>query len=475
MQHHGSAGKLCLVLLAVLADVSDALTHDTVFTYTSTEKRVHQGATLAARTKREATLSPDDAGHRGRAMASASKAHATERSREKPLPAWAVAELDSLVAVFMALLLITVLIAVTVWWSTSGRDTAPYVVVEPVGAVELCRWQMSLAALSIVSTSLLATELPPPWSGLAATVGLLADSAVAATLLLRTLLCFVDGEHAVALRAHLGGVNRWSLWFDVRANAGTLQAAVVWVALSFALLLFALVSVSGAPLATTGSLRTQWHGLLSYLVLLPGVLLRTPADMPEPRAAVPRVALVLNAAAGVGVLLGAPSVVCLLFASFLGFGEAATAARSPNRVATDEHVGALIEAGALDNVAFENFLHAERRLGVLFCFQELRRVDLAWRREERAELWSGWIERFARSGAPFHVEGLPAVALENGSWAPGMEAAKARLLSDLAAAYSRAALGIPTKKMSPPDDVSTEDGADESDGAAQPDEEPPIS
>ena len=81
-------------------------------------------------------------------------------------------------------------------------------------------------------------------------------------------------------------------------------------------------------------------------MLLPGVLLRTPADMPEPRAAVPRVALVLNAAAGVGVLLGAPSVVCLLFASFLGFGEAATAARSPNRVATDEHVGALIEVRA---------------------------------------------------------------------------------------------------------------------------------
>jgi len=254
------------------------------------------------------------------------------------------------------------------------------------------------------------------------------------------------------------------------SQQSTLQAAVVWVALSFALLLFALVSVSGVPLATTGSLRTQWHGLLSYLLLLPGVLLRA-EDMPEPRAAVPRVALVLNAAAGVGVLLGAPSVVCLLFASFLGFGEAATAARSPNRVATDEHVGALIEAGALDNVAFENFLHAERRLGVLFCFQELRRVDLAWRREERAELWSGWIERFARSGAPFQVVDLPAAVLENssgygscctGEQQQGMEAARSRLLGDLATAYARAALKSPMRKKSL-DDVSTEAGADESD------------
>merc|ERR1719463_358872 len=267
---------------------------------------------------------------------------------------------------------------------------------------------MALAALSIAATSLLATvDLPLLWSGMLSTAGLLADSAVATTLLLRTLLCFVDGEHALALRAHLGGVNRWSLWFDVRANSGAFQAAVVWVALSFALLLFALVSVSGALLATTGSLRTQWHGLLSYLMLLPGVLLRAPADMPEPRAAVPRIALVLNAAAGVGVLLGAPPAVCLLFAGVLTFGEAATAGREHSEYATDANLAsALVEAGALDSVAFEDFLHAERRLGVLFCYQELRRVDLAWQREERAELWSGWVERFARPGAPFHVAGL---------------------------------------------------------------------
>merc|ERR1719321_1265758 len=374
------------------------------------------------------------------------------------------------------MLLLTILIALMVWWSTTGRDTAPYAVVEPVGAVKLCRGQMMFAFLSITATALVAADLEPVCSGLVSTLGLLADSTVATTLLLRTLLCFVDAEHAVALRAHLGGVNRWSLWFDVRANAGTLQAAVVWVALSFALLLFALVSVSGAPLATTGSLRTQWHGLLSYLVLLPGVLLRTPADMPEPRAAVPRVALVLNAAAGVGVLLGAPSDVCLLFAGVLAFGEAATAGRVQSQYATDADVGALLEAGALDNVAFEDFLHAERRLGVLFCYQELRRVDLAWRREERAELWSGWVERFARPGAPFHVAGLKHVALEkNGSWAPGIEAAKARLLGDLAAAYARAALGLPEKKArrasSHVDDVSTEAGADESDDGCEPAEE----
>merc|ERR1719161_3390759 len=177
---------------------------------------------------------------------------------------------------------------------------------------------MVLASFSTLATSLHGVaELPPLCSGMVSTAGLLADSAVATTLLLRTLLCFVDGEHALALRAHLGGVNKWSLWFDVRANSGALQAAVVWGALSFALLLFALVSVSGAPLTKTGSLRTQWHGLLSYLMLLPGVLLRAPADMPEPRAAVPRLALLLNAAAGVGVLLGAPAGVCLLFAGLL--------------------------------------------------------------------------------------------------------------------------------------------------------------
>merc|ERR1719217_162682 len=261
------------------------------------------------------------------------------------------------------------------------------------------------------------------------------------------MLCFVDGEHTRALRdSHLGAVNRSTLWFQVRSNSGTLQAAFVWVALSFALLLFALVSVSGVPRATNGSLRIQWHGLLSYLMLLPGVLLRASADMPEPRAAVPRLALMLNAAAGAGFMFGAPPAVCLLFAGVLAFGEAATAGRVQSQYATDADVGALIEAGALDNLAFEDFLHAERRLGVLFCYQELRRVDIAWRREERAELWSGWIERFARSGAPFHVVGLPAVALENGSWAPGIEAAKARLLGELAAAYARAALGLPKRR-----------------------------
>ena len=58
---------------------------------------------------------------------------------------------------------------------------------------------------------------------------------VAATLLLRLLLCFVDGEHNLALRARFGGVNRSTklstFWFDVRSNSGTVQAAVVLVAL----------------------------------------------------------------------------------------------------------------------------------------------------------------------------------------------------------------------------------------------------
>merc|ERR1719379_2159640 len=309
---------------------------------------------LAALTKRDAPHGSQTP----RIAVGSSKGPVSARG-EKPLPAWAVSELDSLVEVFVVMLLLTILIAVMVWWSSTGRDTSPYVVVEPVGAVELCRWQMVLAFLSIAATSLLAaTELPPLWAGMLSTAGLLADSAVATTLLLRTLLCFVDGEHALALRAHLTGVNRWSLWFDVRANSGTLQAAIVWVAISFALLLFALVSVSGVPLATTGSLRTQWHGLLSYLMLLPGVLLRAPADMPEPRAAVPRLALLLNAAAGVGVLLGAPAGVCLLFTGALAFGEAATVGRAPSRVATEADIGALVEAGALDNVAFDDFLHA---------------------------------------------------------------------------------------------------------------------
>ena len=43
-----------------------------------------------------------------------------------------------------------------------------------------------------------------------------------------------------------------------------------------------------------------------------------------------------------------------------------------------------------------------------------------------------------------------------------MEAARSRLLGDLAAAYGRAALGSPTRKKLL-DEVSTEAGADESD------------
>merc|ERR1719258_933856 len=97
------------------------------------------------------------------------------------------------------------------------------------------------------------------------------------------------------------------------------------------------------------------------------------------------------------------------------FGEAATAGRVQSEYAACADVGAFIEASALDDLAFEDFLYAERRLGVLFCYQQLRRVDLAWRQEEREELWSGWIERFARSGAPFQVVDLPAAVLENSS------------------------------------------------------------
>jgi hypothetical protein len=463
MQHQGSAGKLCLVLLAVLAHgVSDALRHDKVLHSFSSATQVDRETPLAAQTKREAPP-----GSRTPPKGAA----------EQPLPAWAVAEPDSLVAAFFVMLLLTILIAVMVWWSSRGRDTSPYVVVEPVGAVGLCRAQKGLAILSVLATaSLAAAALPPLGAGILSTVGLVADSGVAATLLLRLLLCFVDGEHNLALRAHFGGVNRSTklstFWFDVRSNSGTVQAAVVLVAFFFALLLFALVSVSGLPIATTGSsFRTQWHGLLSYLLLLPGALLRAPADMPEPRAAVPQLALVLNAAASAGVQVGAPTAVCLLFAGMLMFGEAATAGRVQSEYAACADVGAFIEASALDDLAFEDFLYAERRLGVLFCYQQLRRVDLAWRQEEREELWSGWIERFARSGAPFQVVDLPAAVLENssgygscctGEQQQGMEAARSRLLGDLAAAYARAALNSPIRKKSL-DDVSTEAGADESD------------
>merc|ERR1719482_1742035 len=194
MQRQGSAGKLCLVLLAVLADVSFALTHDKVLTFPSSAKQVDRETILAARTKREAPLSSQTP-----VVAVGSSKRTVSSRREEPLPAWAVSELDSLVAVFVVMLLVTILIAVMVWWSSSGRDTSPYVVVEPVGAVELCRGQMLLAAFSIAATSLLASaELPALWAGLVSTAGLLADSAVATTLLLRTLLCFVDGEQGRA-------------------------------------------------------------------------------------------------------------------------------------------------------------------------------------------------------------------------------------------------------------------------------------
>ena len=45
------------------------------------------------------------------------------------------------------------------------------------------------------------------------------------------LLCFIDAEHALALRAYFSGENRCTSWFDVRSNSGTLQAAVVLVTL----------------------------------------------------------------------------------------------------------------------------------------------------------------------------------------------------------------------------------------------------
>jgi hypothetical protein len=231
-------------------------------------------------------------------------------------------------------------------------------------------------------------------------VGLVADTGIHACVLLRVLLVFVDGQHTTALRSYMKGVSRWSLWFDARANSGALQAATLWVSLSFALLLFALTAVGGVQLGSADRLRNEWHVLLSYLVLIPGLMLRCAR---EPRAAVPRLALILNGLASVWALVGGSAAASLSFAAALLLMEAWTAHRPAY---TETNLACAFEVASHD---FEEHLATERRLTTLYCLRELEVCEASWQREERLEKWRAWIGRFVVDGAPFQVPALSAM------------------------------------------------------------------
>jgi len=337
MQHQGSAVKLVLVLLA-LADVSDALTH-----HADGSALKHPSAPTALPSAKQALPSAKHPSLRPQAA----------RQREAPAsePLWELGGISQLLVVTTILVLVSLLIAVAAWWSTCGRGTGPYVVEEPLESQGLCRWQIAAAWLSLLSTACpfdpYAGLLPP----FVPAAGLVADTGIHACVLLRILLVFVDGQHTTALRSYMNGVSRWSLWFDARANSGPLQAATLWVALSFALLLFALTALGGVQLGSVARLRNEWHVLLSYLILIPGLLLRTGGV--EPRSAVPRLALVLNGMSSVWALVGGPPAASLSFAACLLLTEAWTAHRP--RAAE----GALACTYNLTSIDFEEHLATE--------------------------------------------------------------------------------------------------------------------
>jgi len=263
---------------------------------------------------------------------------------------------------------------------------------------------MALGSAVSLAATLGQAAVPSVWVPM---LGLLADSVAHTALLLRILSSFVDAQHASALLGYGRGVTRWSVWFDAKANLDALAAAATWCCLCFALLLFALVSLGGVGLvASADAVRIQWHVVLSYLVLVLRALLGHGTE--APRSDPPLLALALNAAAGAGELSGlAHGLTALAFAAAVLLLEACTArafadARSAAAPVTEsEFLGLPARAEA-----FEKHLHRERRLGLLYCWQELLACERAWKREEREELWSTWTAQFAVPGAPFAVRGL---------------------------------------------------------------------
>jgi len=300
------------------------------------------------------------------------------------------------------------LIGLGVWWSTPcGRGGKRSLEVEePLGAAQLCQCMALGSAVSLLATVGQAA-VPSVWVPV---LGLLADSVAHTALLLRILSSFVDAQHASALLGYGRGVTRWSVWFDAKANADALAAAATWCCLCFALLLFALVSLGGLGLVSSAdAVRIQWHVVLSYLVLVLRALVGNGAE--APRSDPPLLALALNAAAGAGELTagaGAGPLLALAFAAAVLLLEACTA--RPFADARSNRAHAPLDGPELPlparSEAFEQHLHRERRLGLLYCWQELLACERAWKREEREELWSTWTAQFAVPGAPFAVRGL---------------------------------------------------------------------
>lgn len=349
------------------------------------------------------------------------------------------------------LTLMTFVAGLAVFWATPcGRGGKRSVQVEePAGTSGLCRAQGVGCAVSLVATmaqSALAVSFAPGCFVWVPIIGLLGDSVAHAALFLRLLAGFVDAQHAGALLGYGRGVLQWSVWFDAKANSEALQAAATWCCLSFVLLLFALVSLGGAVVASAEAVRGQWHILLSYLVLVLGALLRGSHD--APRSQPPLLALLLNAIAGAAEFKGA-GVFALGFAAALLLAEAMTAktyadaARFADAPANDAQF-----VPPEDARGFEQFLHRERRLGWLYCWQELTTCERAWKREEREELWGTWVAQFAAPAAPFGVRGLsdlikPSERAGAEEWGgagtppAGVSNAKAWLRAQLLAAASR--------------------------------------
>jgi len=340
------------------------------------------------------------------------------------------------------------LIGLGVWWSTPcGRGGAQrkLEVEEPLGAAQLCQC-MALGCAASLAATFGQAAVPSVWVPV---LGLLADSVAHTALLLRILSSFVDAQHASALLGYGRGVTRWSVWFDAKANADALAAAATWCCLCFTMLIFALVSLGGLGLVSSAdAVRIQWHVVLSFLVLVLRALLGGPGGAAAPRSDPPWLALALNAAAGAGELSGG-GLLALAFAAAVLLLEACTArafadARPPAQPLDDEF------PLPSRSEAFEQHLHRERRLGLLYCWQELLACERAWKREEREELWSTWTAQFAVPGAPFAVRGL-ADLVRPGSSSPsrgedwggagtppgGIATARAWLRGQLAAAARR--------------------------------------
>lgn len=420
-QYHGQAGKLGLMLVfAELMGVSMALRHpERAHVPESGRAPVHPDALHASphlragRAARKRDAPPATTPHVAKDSVLSTPITRTSSTASGP---WQITEGYQLLVLTGVLTATSFVIGLAVWWSTPcgrGGEHAAGEVQESAGTAPLCRSEAWAAAASLLAT---VAQGALPGCVWVPVCGLLADSVVHTSLLLRVVVGFVDAQHASALLGYGRGVLRWSVWFDAKANTDALQAASTWCCLCFALLLFALVSLGGAVVTSADSVRIQWHVLLSYLVLVLAILLR---DSEGPRAKPPLLALGLNALAGAGELHGA-GMLALAFAAAVLLVEAETA----RRFAEWRPPGVYSDAPLVlpeDITGFEQHLHRERRLGLLYCWQELSSCERAWKREERAELWGTWVAQFAVPGAPFAVEGLSAFVKPRGSRADADE------------------------------------------------------